>query len=143
MNPPQRTTGLTSYAGPSLAGEREGAASIQEAVSALVGKAIGLIKAGTGGQLRVRRLAMRMSIPSTDASGLGELRERNRLRVLAALRRSRPLSQADIARATALSRTTVSTVIRALKREGLVQELGPMRPGRRGGRPGAGLRLSR
>jgi len=72
---------------------------------------------------------MRMSTPSTDASGLGELRQRNRLRVLAALRRGRSLSQADISRATALSRTTVSSVIRDLKREGLVQELGPMRPG--------------
>ena len=143
MNPPQRTTGPRSYVGPSLAGEPEGALNIQEAFSALVGKAVGLIRARTVGQLRVRRLASRMSIRSTDASGLGELRERNRLRVLAALSRGRPLSQADISRATALSRTTVSMVIRDLKRDGLVQELGPMRPSRRGGRPGAGLRLVR
>lgn len=143
MNRPQQTTGLWSYADPSLAGYSEGAFSIQKAFSALVGKAVALIKAGTGAQLHGRRLAIRMSIPSTDASGLGELRQRNRLRVLAVLRRGRPLSQADISRATALSRTTVSTVIRDLKREGLVQELGRMRPGRRGGRPGAGLRLSR
>ena len=116
MNPPQQTTGLWSYAGPSFAGEPEGAFSIQKAFTSLVGKAVGLIKAWTGGQLRGRRLDIRMSIPSTDASGLGELRQRNRLRVLAALRRGRPLSQADISRATALSRTTVSSVIRDLKR---------------------------
>jgi len=54
---------------------------------------------------------------------LGWLRERNRERVLLALREHGRTSQADIARATGLSRTTVSKVVAELKGTGLIDVL--------------------
>ena len=72
---------------------------------------------------------------------LAWLRERNRARVMSVIReRARP-SQADIARATGLSRTTVHSLIAELKAEGLVAELDTAPVGRMSGRPGVHLAL--
>jgi DNA-binding IclR family transcriptional regulator len=75
------------------------------------------------------------------ATRLRELRRRNRLRVIRALRSRLNLSQADISRLTGLSRTTVSTIVRDLIEQGVVEECNRLRSGRQGGRPGIGLRL--
>src|SRR5579859_3905483 len=53
---------------------------------------------------------------------LGWLRDRNRRRVLDVLREQGRASQAEIARATGLSRTTVSTLIAEMKDAGLVSD---------------------
>ncbi len=84
---------------------------------------------------------------TTNSKGDGTLawlRERNRERVIGALRMLGRTSQADIARATGLSRTTVSTMVAELKHSGLVFEVGAVEaraPDRRGGRPGVLLVL--
>ncbi len=72
---------------------------------------------------------------------LGWLRERNRERVIAVLRTLGRTSQADIARATGLSRTTVSTLVAGLRGAGLVFEVDAKAPDGRGGRPGVQLVL--
>ncbi len=72
---------------------------------------------------------------------LSWLRERNRRRVLEVLRIQGNLSQAEIARATGLSRTTVSTVVGELRESGLLRETEVAFPSRRGGRPGVRLVL--
>jgi predicted NBD/HSP70 family sugar kinase len=75
---------------------------------------------------------------------LGWLRERNRQRVLGALREQGRTSQAEIARATGLSRTTVSKVVAELKETGLVDvvEVKASDPhGIHGGRPSVQLAL--
>jgi DNA-binding Lrp family transcriptional regulator len=82
-----------------------------------------------------------LEIPSTPARGLRELRDRNSLRVIEALRREHNLSQANIARNTGLSRTTVSAVITELKQQGIIEEhLVAERAV--GGRPGIRLKLT-
>ena len=75
------------------------------------------------------------------ATGLRELRSRNQLRITNALRSRLDLSQADISRLTGLSRTTVSTIVRDLIEQGVVEECNRLRSRRQGGRPGVGLRL--
>src|ERR1700730_4054665 len=72
---------------------------------------------------------------------LGWLRERNRNRVLGALRERGRISQADIARVTGLSRTTVHTLVSELKNTGLVHEVENSAPDIRGGRPAVQLML--
>src|SRR3979490_455899 len=72
---------------------------------------------------------------------LGWLRERNRNRVLGALRERGRISQADIARWTGLSRTTVHTLVSELKNSGLVHEVETSAPDVRGGRPAVQLML--
>jgi predicted NBD/HSP70 family sugar kinase len=69
------------------------------------------------------------------------LRALNRDRIVEALNRSERLSQADLARLTGLSRTTVSSLIAELKQEGFVREVAVGRPGSRGGRPALQLTL--
>ena len=60
------------------------------------------------------------------------LRERNRLRVIDALRRRGTASRSELARATGLSRTTVTTLVAELQERGLVVEQPPpTRAGRR------------
>ena len=74
---------------------------------------------------------------------LSWLRDRNRRRVLDVLRISGRTSQADIARATGLSRTTVHTLIGELKEEGMVLEVDG-RPAVAGsGRPAVQLALQK
>lgn len=72
---------------------------------------------------------------------LGWLRERNRERVIGVLRTQGRTSQADIARATGLSRTTVSSLVAELKDSSLVFEVEIKEPHLRGGRPGVQLVL--
>jgi glucokinase-like ROK family protein len=80
-------------------------------------------------------------MPNRDEGTLAWLRSVNRDRVIGALRRSEGLSQADLARATGLSRTTVSSLVAELKADGQVREVAVVRPGRRGGRPALQLML--
>lgn len=61
-------------------------------------------------------------------------RAHNRSLVLQQLFRSGPGSRADLARATGLTRVTVSDLVSDLEAEGLVEDLGP-RPGTRVGKP--------
>ena len=72
---------------------------------------------------------------------LGWLRERNRNRVLGALRERGRISQADIAPVTGLSRTTVHTLVSELKNSGLVHEVDTSPRDIRGGRPAVQLML--
>src|SRR5438094_7172934 len=72
---------------------------------------------------------------------LSWLRDRNRRRVLDVLRISGRTSQADIARATGLSRTTIHTLIGELKEEGMVLEVDGRPAGAGSGRPAAQLVL--
>ena len=77
-----------------------------------------------------------------DGDGtLGWLRHRNRQRVIEVLRTQGRTSQADIARATGLSRTTVSTVVGELKDLGLVSYVNEKGSQPRGGRPAVQLVL--
>src|SRR4051812_438452 len=81
-----------------------------------------------------------------EGSGsLESLRERNRRRVLSALRVAGITSRAELARRTGLSRTTVSSLIADLVRDGLVAGPADHReaPGRRGGRPPVLVSLDR
>jgi predicted NBD/HSP70 family sugar kinase len=79
---------------------------------------------------------------SKNADGtLRWLRGRNRQRVMEIVRMHGRVSQADIARATGLSRTTVSTLIAELKESGLVVDLETTPRQARGGRPGVELAL--
>jgi glucokinase-like ROK family protein len=73
---------------------------------------------------------------------LASLRERNRSRVVDALRQRGPISQADIARATGLSRTTVSSLVAGLRKSGLVVERDVRPADSRGGRPAVQLALN-
>jgi predicted NBD/HSP70 family sugar kinase len=72
---------------------------------------------------------------------LSWLRDRNRTRVLDVLRIRGRTSQADIARATGLSRTTIHTLIGELKEEGMVLEVDGRPAGAGSGRPGVQLVL--
>src|SRR3954452_13527326 len=81
-----------------------------------------------------------------EGSGsLESLRERNRRRVLSALRVAGITSRAKLARRTGLSRTTVSSLIGDLVRDGLVAERvdASAAPGAQGGRPPVLVSLDR
>jgi predicted NBD/HSP70 family sugar kinase len=81
-----------------------------------------------------------------DGSGsLESLRERNRRRVLSALRVAGVTSRAELARRTGLSRTTVSSLVGDLVREGLVAERvdAGSAAGSQGGRPPVLVSLDR
>src|ERR1700736_1981790 len=72
---------------------------------------------------------------------LAWLRDRNRQRVVGVLSDRGRISQAEIARATGLSRTTISTLVAELKDSGLVTEVSTTTPEMRGGRPSVQLAL--
>ncbi len=72
---------------------------------------------------------------------LEELRELNRLRVVDALRRRGHASRGELADATGLSRTTVTTLVADLQERGLVIEAGAAGGGFARGRPPVQLRL--
>jgi predicted NBD/HSP70 family sugar kinase len=78
------------------------------------------------------------------AGSLAALRELNRLRIVDALRRYGTASRSDLARATGLSRTTVSSLVADLQAQGLIVERaesdGQSETGR--GRPPVLLRLN-
>jgi predicted NBD/HSP70 family sugar kinase len=71
------------------------------------------------------------------SGSLESLRERNRLRVIDALRERGAVSRADVARQTGLSRSTVSSLVAELQAEGLVveREFAAAPRGPEGGRP--------
>jgi predicted NBD/HSP70 family sugar kinase len=69
------------------------------------------------------------------------LRDRNRERVVEVLRERGRVSQADIARVTGLSRTTVHTLVAELKDSGVLHEAEAGVPDSRGGRPAVLLML--
>ena len=69
------------------------------------------------------------------------LRDRNRERVVGVLRERGRVSQADIARVTGLSRTTVHTLVSELKDSGVLHEAEAGVPDFRGGRPAVLLML--
>ena len=77
-------------------------------------------------------------------SRLGHGRDANRARVVRALTTQGVTSRAEIARRTGLSASTVSGIIAALQRDGLVTEQAVLEEsGPRGGRPAAGIALHR
>ncbi|CAL9602748.1 ROK family protein [Streptomyces sp. enrichment culture] len=69
------------------------------------------------------------------------MRRRNLSRVLHTVRAEGPLSRAAVASRIGLTRAAVSTLVDELIRSGLLDELGPERPGRVG-RPGSALAVS-
>ena len=83
-----------------------------------------------------------VDIPSTRACGLRELRERNRLRVIEALRKGSPLTQAAISRDTGLSRTTISSLVVELKGRGIIETVISHPAGTRSGNPRSWLKLT-
>jgi len=78
----------------------------------------------------------------TAEGSLEALRERNRLRVIDALRRTGTATRSELAQSTGLSRTTIATLLAELQARGLVVATpeGESRPAARG-RPPALLRL--
>src|SRR5437773_1725046 len=79
--------------------------------------------------------------PKNADGTLAWLRRRNRQRVMEILRMHGQITQADIARATGLSRTTVSTLVSELKEAGLVADIDTKSAHAHGGRPGVQLVL--
>ncbi|GHH88742.1 ROK family transcriptional regulator [Streptomyces capitiformicae] len=83
--------------------------------------------------------------PSSPGRGLPDtqqgMRRRNLSRVMHTLNTEGPLSRAAVASHIGLTRAAVSTLVDELIRSGLLEELGPERPGRVG-RPGSALALS-
>lgn len=69
------------------------------------------------------------------------MRRRNLARVMHAVSAGGPLSRAAVASRIGLTRAAVSTLVDELVRSGLLEELGPERPGRVG-RPGSALAVS-
>ncbi|MEU6377216.1 ROK family transcriptional regulator [Streptomyces sp. NPDC046909] len=69
------------------------------------------------------------------------MRRRNLARVMYAVSAEGPLSRAAVASRIGLTRAAVSTLVDELIRSGLLEELGPERPGRVG-RPGSALAVS-
>ncbi|MFI7005091.1 ROK family protein [Streptomyces sp. NPDC050145] len=79
--------------------------------------------------------------PGTPDTQQG-MRRRNLSRVLHAVAAGGPLSRAAVAQHIGLTRAAVSTLVDELIRAGLLEELGPQRPGGVG-RPGSALMVSR
>jgi predicted NBD/HSP70 family sugar kinase len=77
------------------------------------------------------------SLPDTQQG----MRRRNLARVMHAVSADGPLSRAAVASRIGLTRAAVSTLVDELIRSGLLEELGPERPGRVG-RPGSALAVS-
>jgi predicted NBD/HSP70 family sugar kinase len=66
----------------------------------------------------------RIDLRTAHAARSSTIRDINRQIVLNYVREREPISRADIARETALQRSTVSTIVEELKLEGLVEEVG-------------------
>src|ERR1700676_1559756 len=81
------------------------------------------------------------AVARSGEGSLAWLRDRNRERVVGVLRERGRISQADIARVTGLSRTTVHTLVSELKDSGMVHEVEATVPDVRGGRPAMQLVL--
>ena len=76
------------------------------------------------------------------ATNPGLLKQINVARLLELLRCHAPMTRAELARATGLTRSTVTVITGELIAAGLVQESGEMIPSPGGGRPGVGLKLN-
>jgi predicted NBD/HSP70 family sugar kinase len=81
----------------------------------------------------------RIDLRKVQTARLGTIRDINRQIVLNYVREREPISRAEIARETALQRSTVSAIIDDLQTEGLVEEIGEGES--TGGRPPTLLRL--
>jgi predicted NBD/HSP70 family sugar kinase len=66
----------------------------------------------------------RIDLTRAQAARAGTIRDINRQIVLNYVREKEPISRADIARETALQRSTISTIIDALQADGLIEEVG-------------------
>ncbi|MGW0908512.1 ROK family protein [Streptomyces sp. NPDC002853] len=85
-----------------------------------------------------RRGTSGVPLPDTQQG----MRRRNLSRVMHAVAAHGPLSRAAVATRIGLTRAAVSTLVDELIRSGLLDELGPERPGKVG-RPGSALAVSR
>ncbi|MEU6065282.1 ROK family transcriptional regulator [Streptomyces sp. NPDC047082] len=86
---------------------------------------------------RARPAGPGRALPDTQQG----MRRRNLARVMHAVSAEGPLSRAAVASRIGLTRAAVSTLVDELIRTGLLEELGPERPGRVG-RPGSALAVS-
>ena len=66
----------------------------------------------------------RIDLKTAQAARLGTIRDINRQIVLNYVREREPISRAEIARETALQRSTISAIVDGLQGEGLVEEVG-------------------
>ena len=66
----------------------------------------------------------RLDLRKAQAARLNTIRDINRQIVLNYVREREPISRAEIARETALQRSTISAIVEALKSEGLIEEVG-------------------
>ncbi|HKE56281.1 MAG TPA: ROK family transcriptional regulator [Pyrinomonadaceae bacterium] len=66
----------------------------------------------------------RIDLKKAQAARLNTIRDINRQIVLNYVREREPISRAEIARETALQRSTISAIVDSLKAEGLVKEVG-------------------
>jgi N-acetylglucosamine repressor len=66
----------------------------------------------------------RIDLTRAQAARANTIRDINRQIVLNYVREKEPISRADIARETALQRSTVSTIVDALQADGLIEEIG-------------------
>ena len=66
----------------------------------------------------------RIDLKTAQAARLNTIRDINRQIVLNYVREREPISRAEIARETALQRSTISTIVEALKGDGLIEEIG-------------------
>jgi predicted NBD/HSP70 family sugar kinase len=66
----------------------------------------------------------RLDLRKAQAARLNTIRDINRQIVLNYVREREPISRAEIARETALQRSTISAIVEDLKTEGLVEEVG-------------------
>jgi N-acetylglucosamine repressor len=66
----------------------------------------------------------RLDLKKAQAARLNTIRDINRQIVLNYVREREPISRAEIARETALQRSTISTIVESLKTEGLIEEIG-------------------
>jgi N-acetylglucosamine repressor len=81
----------------------------------------------------------RIDLKKAQTAGLATIRNINRQIVLNYVREREPISRAEIARETALQRSTVSAIVDDLQAEGLIEEIGEGES--TGGRPPTLLRL--
>lgn len=81
----------------------------------------------------------RLDLKKAQAARSNTIRDINRQIVLNYVREREPISRAEISRKTALQRSTISTIIDALCRDGLIEEVGAGES--TGGRPPTLLRL--
>lgn len=66
----------------------------------------------------------RLDLRKAQAARLNTIRDINRQIVLNYVRERQPISRAEIARETALQRSTISAIVEDLTREGLIEEVG-------------------